>query len=301
MTTDPRLEDYLTSMETALKPFPVSDRAEILTEIKSHVQATLERDPESRLDTVLLALGEPETVANRYLMERGLKPTKPSISPVVKWLVIGFLGTVAMVLLFLGVVITRFTPLLRVDDIKDKVSLFGGTIEVDGKNERVAIRGSWDGDSGGMSVGSLPMAKGESLAVNFVSAKIELNNASDAKLAWKCHGPGGGKNPEPKNENGEVKFDLSAWDLSRCEFAVPENVRLTMRGTSGKVNVHQPAYTVDIEMDNGKVGFEPSAGGEYRYSFAVVNGKMDTFTSSQKPEALDIKIRLKNGKITQLD
>src|SRR6187549_1830430 len=102
MTGDPRLESYLTSLERVLRPFPVSDRAEIITEIKSHVLSALERDPQARLDSVLSALGEPETVANRYLLERGLKPTKTSISPIVKWLIIGFLGTFAMILFFIG-------------------------------------------------------------------------------------------------------------------------------------------------------------------------------------------------------
>ena len=99
---DPRLENYLTALDSALKPLSISDRADIVTEIKSHVMSALEREPERALDAILAALGEPETVANRYLIERGQKPSKPSISPAVKWIVIGFLGTFALILLFVG-------------------------------------------------------------------------------------------------------------------------------------------------------------------------------------------------------
>jgi uncharacterized membrane protein len=77
MSTDPRLEGYLAKLETVLGPFSASDRAEIIMEIKSHVLAALDRDPNASMDSILAALGEPETVANRYLMERGMKPTKP--------------------------------------------------------------------------------------------------------------------------------------------------------------------------------------------------------------------------------
>lgn len=302
MTTDPRLEHYLASMERVLQPFPVGDRAEILTEIKSHVHATLERDPEARLDSVLTALGEPETVANRYLIERGLKPTKPPFSPIVKWMVIGFLGTFAMLLIFVAVVVSRFTPLLRVDDLKDKVSLFGGMVEVDGKNEKVSIRGSFGDNwefSGSSIAGAMPMTKGQNLKVKFSSAKLNVTNASDDRLAWKCSYHGDSKVGDPKLENGDLNFDLSNLASARCELFLPENVHLSVRGTNGKMSLDEPRYGVDIDLVNGKVAFDPDSERAYRYSLAVNNGKMDEFISSDKPEALDIKIHLKNGKITR--
>ena len=115
MKKDPRLESYLERLDAVLKPLSVSDRAEIVTEIRSHVLSALERGTGGGLDEVLSALGEPETVANRYRMERGLNPTRPPISPVFKWLVIGFMGTVAMCMLFAGVILWKFTPLIYVD------------------------------------------------------------------------------------------------------------------------------------------------------------------------------------------
>lgn len=77
MTNDSRLDDYLTKLERLLMLFSVSDRAEIILEIKSHVHSALARDPNTQMDSILSALGEPEFVANRYLMERGMKPAKP--------------------------------------------------------------------------------------------------------------------------------------------------------------------------------------------------------------------------------
>lgn len=147
MIRDARLEQYLTSLERALKPFPVSDRADIITEIKSHVQSTLERNPQASLDSLLSALGAPETVANRYLLERGLTTTKPPISPVVKWLVIGFLGTLAMLLIFAGFLVTYFTPILNVDRKKDVVSVMDGIVEINGKSKTIKINGKEFTDS----------------------------------------------------------------------------------------------------------------------------------------------------------
>ncbi len=141
MATDPKLESYLSALERALKQLPVSDRADIVTEIKSHVLDALDRDPQKPIDSVLEALGPAESVANRYLLERGQQTVKPPISPVVKWMVIGFLGTLAMIFLFFGLLLFRFSPVLSIDGKNEKVTVLGGLVSIDGKNETVSVGG----------------------------------------------------------------------------------------------------------------------------------------------------------------
>lgn len=159
MSTDPRLENYLARLEAVLSPFAPSDRAEIVLEIKSHVMAALDRDPKTQLDSVLAALGEPEAVANRYLIERGLQHSKPPVSPIVKWVVIGFLGTLALIVLSIALVVARFSPLLRINEKEDFVSLLNGTVEISGKDGNIRIGGKdgtiqIDGKNGKIHIGS---------------------------------------------------------------------------------------------------------------------------------------------------
>jgi hypothetical protein len=303
MTSDPRLERYLTSLERVLKPFPVSDRAEIVTEIKSHVLSALERDPQARLDSVLAALGEPETVANRYLIERGMKLTKPSINPIIKWVIIGFMGTFAMLLIFAGVIVTRFTPLLHVDDAKDKVSLFGGLIEVDGGNGRVLINGSlgesWGGPKSSFK-GSLPISNGQNVFIKFGNGKFEITNAHDAKMSWNCSSrssPSGALNPAI--DKSGISFDLSGLSGVKCELSIPENIQMSIKGSNGKLEVNEPHYNLNAELTNGKVELTPDKGQAYRYSIAVSNGKADSFESSDKPNAYSIAVHVLNGKISR--
>jgi len=89
MSIPPKLEGYLSLLDKTLGPISISERAEIVTEIKSHVLEAQQRDPSLSLEAILSSLGEPEQVANKYLLERGLKPSKPSTRPFVKWLVAG--------------------------------------------------------------------------------------------------------------------------------------------------------------------------------------------------------------------
>lgn len=119
MNTEPKLEAYLARLDSYFSEIPVSERADIIMEMKSHVFEVREHHPTQDIDTILAELGDPETVGNRYLRERGLQPQKSpkkTITPFMmwlpsslkwvvmglKWVVIGFLG---LCICMLGVVL----------------------------------------------------------------------------------------------------------------------------------------------------------------------------------------------------
>jgi len=128
---DQKLENYLVRLEKSLGPISVSEKAEIITEIKSHVLEAHSRDNAKSINSILLSLGEPEQVASKYLMERGLEPKKPPRHPVVKWIVLGFLGTVSLLLVTFLIVLWKFTPFVKVSD--DGVKILGGLVTVEDK------------------------------------------------------------------------------------------------------------------------------------------------------------------------
>lgn len=302
MTTDFRLEKYLNALESALKPFPVSDRAEIITEIKSHILSAVEKDPNTNLESVLAALGEPEIVANRYLIERGLKPNKPPISPVVKWIVIGFLGTVALVILAFVLMLSYLSPLIKVDEQSEKVSLLGGAIQIDGKEGRVFI----DGAIGERRriVGAADVEPGQNISIQFNHGRFTVETSDDEKLTWRCRAISEGKKDEtvqPITENGKLSLDFSATNLTRCKLKVPVGALLTMNGTNGRIYLKEPQFGVNVELTNGRVSFEPDDDSAYQYNLSVVNGTVDSFQSSDKPNAHSINIRLTNGQIRRAE
>lgn len=143
--TEPKLESYLGALDEALGQIPVSDRADIIIEIKSHVLDAQSRNPNQNLDDILQSLGDPETVAKRYLQERGIQAAKPApvksqasmmwVASTVKWLVIGCVSILGLLILTVALIIWRFTPLVSVDDTQNKVSLGGGIINVTGEKK----------------------------------------------------------------------------------------------------------------------------------------------------------------------
>lgn len=281
MAYDAKLERYLNSLELALKPFPVSDRAEIIIEIRSHILSALEKG--SNLDSVLSALGEPETVANKYLIERGLKTAKPPISPIVKWLVIGFLGSIAILVVGTIAMFAYLSPVVKVDERTESVSLFNGAIQVDGKklNRRS---------------GSVGVASGQPIEVRFGSGNVEVETSESSNFVWSCTGL---TKEDVKAETvGEIlSFDLSQQSAAECELKIPKDSKLKAIGKSGNLEISEPEFHVDAELASGNISFDANDSVKYKFDVKVQSGNAATFTSSDDPGAYEMKFSVLSGNI----
>lgn len=183
------LDNYLARLEKCLGPISITERSEIVVEIKSHIEDTLEAHAEETLDSVLKSLGEPEIVANKYLLERGLRPQKPPRSPMIKWLTIGFLGTLTLSLVFFIALVSSFTPLVEVNGKDGKVSILGGSLSIKDLNlgEDFDLSEIHADDSGIHEI----TENIKKIMIQFSNAKIKFTWVDQTKAAWKCESIGG--------------------------------------------------------------------------------------------------------------
>jgi hypothetical protein len=303
MTTkmNQKIEDYLSALERVLKPLPVSERAEIVTEIKSHILSALERDPQAPVDSVIDALGSPEIVANRYLMERGLTTAKPPISPIVKWIVIGFITTFALFVLLVSVLIFKFTPLVKVDEKSHHVSVLGGLFQVDGDGKMsVSEMGNWNFGKASRSFdGTFALQKGKEFLTDFSNGKLDIQNSETLAVVWHCKTTDD-KTPIPQATTTATGGALALDSLPgvSCTILVPEGAHFILKGSNGKVDFDDPAFDVKADLSNGKVSFTPDSTQTYKYDVQVKNGRADEFHSSDRADAHAVSIHLINGMIS---
>lgn len=301
------LENYLIRLERTMKSVSVSERAEIVTEIKSHVLDSLEKNPGTTLEEVLRNLGEPETVANKYLLERGLKTQPAPRHPVLKWLVIGFLGTVGIMAASVIFLVMHFSPLIEVNEKENKVRLFGGTLKIDGDFNAMNDNGNFqirfsDGEgeiAASKSAGVQTVEKGKKIKVKFLNGKIDAKTSTDNVLKWKCKTLGDSHPAKIATISEGYALDFGSKGAVKCELAVPKEAILAVEGTNGKLAVDRPAFGIDANFTNGKVSINPDHALDYQFNMKVVNGTSDTFTSSGSKQALPVNVSLVNGAISK--
>ncbi len=302
MSDHSRLENYLESLDRALRALPVGDRAEIVTEIKSHILSAMERDPGSGLQSALNALGAPETVANKYLMERGVKPVRPSISPIVKWLIIGFVSTVGLVVALILFLVFYFTPLIKVDGPKGQISLLGGMIEVSDESMSELDLGFIETAFGRKKYKRQWMVGGSASGayLYFSMGKVDVETASSDDYVWECRSSDPAlEKVELRHEDSRQGLDLRDLKGVKCRVLVPIGGDMVVSGEKGKIDVDRPDFHVKVDLQQGKVDFRPHPERDYQYDVEVQTGVKDRFESSANPSALRIAIKLDMGKVSR--
>lgn len=298
-----QLRTYLDKLDQSLGQISASDRADIIVEIKSHINEAKARHPDQSVSDILESLGAAESVGNKYILERGLKPQKPARTGATyfKWLVIGFLGTCGMIFLGLVLLIWKFTPIISVDETNQKVAFFGGLINVDGGEGSFNIGGSsvlQNVPSGNIVItGARTLVPNSQITVPFNNGKMEVSTSRDATMSWNC-ALVSTKSPNVDEKPGDLTLDFTGSAESKCELAIPVGSRVSISGKNGKVEVKEPEYDLDLKLGNGKVALRPKDGVKYKYDLKMSNGKVEKL-ESQVPENYRINVDVLNGKIAR--
>ncbi|MBP9709196.1 MAG: hypothetical protein KBD78_16295 [Oligoflexales bacterium] len=304
MTVSEKLELYLMKLEKNLGSVAVSEKAEIITEIKSHILEALDRDKNQSIEAVLASLGEPEMVANKYLLERGLKPTRPPRHPIVKWLTIGFLGTLTIFFAFIAFIVWSFSPLLKVDETTGRVSIMGGMglIDIDGDTGSIKYQAdsstvvdkwgsgiSFNGDK------EIDLLKTPELKINFNNGDFTFIRSESNKLIWDCKGSKTGDTADLSEERLEMHF--KGKKTMKCTVEVPDKLVLQVSGINGRVQLEGLHTDQFVNLENGQIIFEQDEATEYNVEANVKNGQSEDFESHNNDQAYKVFLNVKNGQV----
>jgi hypothetical protein len=297
MNNNTQLENYLVRLERSLGPIPISDKAEIITEIKSHVLDAQESGDTS-LSDILSSLGEPEQVANRYLLERGLEPLKAPKHPIVKWLVIGFLGTFAMSIFTLFILIWQFSPIVKVDEENGRVQILGGLIDINEKGGKVEI-GNLKGDfklslsevSGHKDLDKNNLTK---VLITASNSEIVVNTSDSREFRYDCDISG---ESEIKTLNDTLVVDFSKGSNADCKFKIPKEIDLSIESLNGEISLVELENNITLSLLNGDVVFKEKSDTDYNFDLKLTNGNSRQFKNSDNKNAFQINMNIQNGSI----
>ncbi len=290
MSTNSKLESYLTTLNEHLGAISISDRSEIIMEIKSHVMDALEKNPQKNIEDILKDFGSAESIAQKYLDERGIKRPVNHRSPFstfIKWALIASASLMIILGLTLLIIVKSLTPFVNVSG--DKVSLMGGLIHVDDNNFRL-------GSAVYEISGTYTSSGAQNLKVFASNGKIEMSTSADNVLKWNCDvDQVAGIQPIVSGTTVELNF-AKYKDLD-CNIEIPQKMDSSIELSNGKLELSETAGNFDLNLQNGQIEISTQSSTPYKYDLQVNQGMLDNFVSSKDKNAFTIKARLQNGKI----
>src|SRR5262249_45082076 len=101
-----------------------------------------------------------------------------------------------------------------------------------------------------------------------------------------------------KMQANTMSFDFGSAADVKCEIEVPKNIESSIEGNNGKINVEELRGNLNLQLKNGKVALNPARDVKYHYDLHVKNGKVSELDSSDSPDAIQIKLNLVNGVVS---
>lgn len=300
MSTNSKLESYLTTLNEHLGAISVSDRSEIIMEIKSHVMDTLDKNPDKNIENVLKDFGSAETIAKKYLDERGIKaqPKKKStFGTFLKWTMIASASLMILLSLSLFMLIRGITPLVEISD--QNVSILGGFVHINDDGVKVGKNFIDIHEQGFALEGNLDAkASLKEIKIKGLDGKFELSEGDAQIINWDCKVDVKNAKILPHVSKSAVELDFTQFKKMDCEITIPSNMMASTKLENGKIEVTDPKGNYDLDLKNGTIDISPSVNAEYNFDLKVQRGVTDPFQSANKKEAFNIKARIENGKIS---
>jgi hypothetical protein len=298
------LDQYLYSLEKSLSDLNPSDRAKIVLDINEHIHEACEKYEDKKLKEILEDLGHPQKVANHYRLDRGLKTFKPDKHPIIKWLSISFMGSVIAFLLFIIIIVWKFTPIFEIDEKKGRVVLLGGLIDLNSTSGKMKIMDQYhfvDNQFANQFDGAVDFPKEEydEVIVNFKSGVLNFKTSLEEKLSWNCKLDNPPTSEFLNRTKDTVELDFEEFSGIACDIFIPAEAKLTVDGKDAQITVNDAEFDTFIEIENGQVAFNPNPEVDYSYDLKVKEGTSTNFENSNAKDAFETRIYIENGSISK--
>ncbi len=287
------INSYLKEIEKFLSDLPVLARNKITSDLNQKIL-----DDQSLLDE------SPLKIANQARVQAGypafLKPVKKGSFG--KAILKTFAFMFICFLIFIGFLVWKFTPVFKIDEENQRVTILGGLIDIDGKSGKFIIADdvhfTESGHNNDFSGTILSKTATTEIILNFNAGKFHLKNSETEEFTFEC------KLSTPPTESSivessnEIKLDLSSFESSSCDLLIPKNAKVIIKGDTGAVEASLPHFDLNLELDRGNLKLEQDTDRSYYFDLNVETGNIDTFngTSAEKAEH-KIITKIKTGNI----
>jgi hypothetical protein len=283
--------EYLRQIEFFLTDLSVMERAKLLSEINSEIS-----------DKELSDLQSPLLIANQKRAEHGFVPflEKKKFSFMSLFLKVSAI----MAILFVGslsFLVWKFTPILKIDEENNRVTILGGLIDIDGEAGKFKIFDEYhfskDSFNNDLQANIALDQDKDEIIVKFKSGSFTLKNSEDSEFKLDCKLAKPAQKDVIKQVDDYIKIDLSQISGATCELGIPEDKKITLDGDQSHIKIITPIFNSYIDIDSGKVSITPEEEIDYLYNLEVKNGYVGEFESSESEDSYEIQININNGSI----
>jgi hypothetical protein len=268
------------------------ERSKLLSEINTEI-----------IEKELSELQPSLTYANTKRSEHGFVPFEVKQKFSFFKFFLKFSAVMTMIFIFfISFLFWKFTPIFKVDEQNNRVTILGGLIDIDGKSGKFKIFDDYhfsdDSFTNDLQASIALPADVDEIIVEFSSGSFSITNSDDSEFKLDCKLAMPATKEIIKQMDDFLKIDLTNISGSTCELKVPEDKKLTLEGKQSSIRVLNPEFNLYVELENGKVAITPEEEIDYLFNLEVTNGYIGDFESSEAENAYEIQGNIGSGSIS---
>lgn len=292
------INPYLKEVEKFLEDLPILDRNKIISDLNSEL-----------LENNEILKRPASVVADEKRIEAGfdaykVKNSKSSFGRVIFKT---FAFMFVCFLIFIGFLMWKFTPLLKIDEENQKVTILGGLIDIDGKSGKFIVgdevhftASNYTNDLTGSIVILSHELNSTPIKLNFESGKFTFQTSPTDDFSFEC------KLSSPPTEDmitqapNSIVLNFKELEGSNCTISIPEKAKFFAKGETAAVDLVAPHFDFDLELESGNIVISPDENRTYDYDLKVETGILSDYTSTDDVAGEHkIRIRLESGNISK--
>jgi hypothetical protein len=281
------LEKYLRQADRLLKNYPISLKSDILAEITQDLTGK-STYPSNVLEVV-----------NEKLVKRGVPPIKKTFS-LGKWIFITTISSMLIGIISLWLFVSKFFPLISIDEKKGKVLILGGTIDINMEQGTSIVGHTYQSNLTSQHTfnGTQEITTQKQLEILIAQAVFKIKNHAQNKIEWECKVQ---KSPEQNYiqlNQDKISLNLAQLGALECDLLIPSNIVVKLDMQLGQLQFEQIQNMVSAQLTKGIITFAPHPTSSYQL---LANPAIDLNLYPQyelnAKNGIEIKLQVQDGEI----
>lgn len=213
--------------------------------------------------------------------------------PILKTFIISMSVVVVSFFLLIGLIFTFMSPVFEFNE--KGMAFFGGRFQINnglnmdiitGQNSISIRKNKTQNEQGRINTQDI-----NKLLVTVNNGHLILNNSPSPDLIWECLEP-------VQHTYQDQNLILNLNKNNQCHIHLPSKLGYKFEVQNGLIQIHDPKYNLELELDKGQVQLKPDELISYKIDVDVAHGVAEVFESETQNFEYLIKIRVNQGMIS---
>lgn len=246
------MEKYLNKVDRIIQDYPSATKAKVILYLKDKAQQQATEQNKTTQEVVKY-WPKHRIMINEALNEIGLPSMHKKPLSFGKWIFISILTSLVLSVIWISIMIEKYTPILSVDEKKGKILILGGMVDLDANQGSVKVDYQYDSNLNTQNTykGSQIIEDLRQALISFDTSKSTIKFTNAESITWECKVVEDIKTSLVEIDKKRIHLNFYDLSPSECSIDVPQGLELRLEANVGNIELENINTHFSVKMKQG--------------------------------------------------